>query len=189
LPALKFEPLTGTHTAEVFQLWSDFDAVRLTNWTHTPTLDACSERIAKVVAYYRKEPLHFGPYAIRETDGRFVGIAGADLADSSAGEYDVWYFVSRANWGRGVATQALRDLVGLMSASGRVKAATASAVLVNTASCRLLERLGFTRIRVVSGGFQRHGMTGDLCGYRREFNGGESALGQGAQGRGQAPDC
>jgi RimJ/RimL family protein N-acetyltransferase len=172
LPILKFEPLTASHTADTFRLWSDFEAVKYTNWSYTPTIDACSERIAKVIAYYGKEPLHFGPYAICHAENRFVGIIGADLAATSAGDYDVWYFILREEWGKGIGSQALGDLIECMRVSGRVKKATASVVVVNTASWRLLERFGFVRDRVVPGGFQKHGLTLDICSYEREFEGG-----------------
>jgi RimJ/RimL family protein N-acetyltransferase len=166
---LKFEPLAVSHTADVFRLWSDLDAVKFTNWKYTPTIDACSERITKVIAFYGKEPLHFGPYAIRDIADRFFGIIGADLADRPNCMYDVWYFVCREEWGKGVATQAMGNLIGQLRASNRVRSATASAVISNTASWRLLERLGFVRDRVVQGGFQKHGAVLDILNYRREI--------------------
>jgi [ribosomal protein S5]-alanine N-acetyltransferase len=166
---LKFEPLAASHTADVFRLWSDFDAVKFTNWTYTPTINACSERITRVIAFYGKEPLHFGPYVIRDIEDRFFGIIGADLSDRPNCGYDVWYFVCREEWGKGVATQALGKLVGHLHASGRVKSATASAVIQNTASWRLLERMEFVRDRVVRGGFQKHGVVLDILIYRREI--------------------
>jgi RimJ/RimL family protein N-acetyltransferase len=173
LPALKFEPLTVSHTADVFRLWSDFEAVKLTNWSYTPTIDACAERIAKVIAFYGKESLHFGPYAIRHNENRFVGIIGADLSDASAGEYDVWYFLCREEWGKGLATQALGALIRKLCASGRVRKATAGVIVVNNASWRLLERLGFTRVQVVPAGFHKHGSTLDLYRYGREIKSGD----------------
>jgi RimJ/RimL family protein N-acetyltransferase len=169
LPALKFEPLTVSHVADVYRLWSDFEAVKFTNWSYTPTIDVCAERVAKVIAFYGKEPLHFGPYAIRWAENRFVGIIGADLADRSGGEYDIWYFLCREEWGKGIATQALGDLIRDLGISGRVRRATASVVAVNTSSWRLLERSGFTRVQVVPGGFQKHGSTLALYKYGREI--------------------
>jgi RimJ/RimL family protein N-acetyltransferase len=166
---LNFEQLKVSHAADIYRVWSDFDAVRFTNWTHTPTLELCSERLTKVVAFYAKEPLHFGPYVIRLADGRFVGIIGADLTNHLEREYDVWYFLCREERGKGIATQALEQLVSHLRASNRVKRATASAVTGNIASWKLLERLKFVRDLTVPAGHQAHGLICDIYNYSRDI--------------------
>src|SRR5471030_3296692 len=159
------EQLQVSHTEEAFRLWSDFEAVKFTNWTHTPTYAECVERVGKVAAFYAKEPLHFGPFIIRDQDSRFMGMIGADLVDRTLGVYDIWYIVCREEWGKGVATRALGVLIALMKASGRVRKITADVVAVNVYSRRLLEGFGCRCERVVAGGFQRHESTLDLCKY------------------------
>jgi RimJ/RimL family protein N-acetyltransferase len=166
---LNFEPLKVSHAADIYRLWSDFDAVKFTNWTYTPTFELCSERLTKVVAFYAKEPLHFGPYVIRLADDRFVGIIGADLTNHLEREYDVWYFLCREEWRKGIATQALGKLVTLLHESGRVKRATASAVTGNIASWKLLERLKFARDLTVPAGHQAHGLIYDIYEYSRDI--------------------
>jgi len=162
---MEFEQLSATHATDVFRLWSDFESVRLTNWTYTPTMDNCVERVGKVVAFYGKVPLHFGPFVIRETDNRFVGMIGADFTDRSPGAYDIWYIVCREERGKGLATRAMKELMRRMQASGRVRTVTADVVASNMVSWKLLERFGFVREEIVAGGFQRHGSTLDLYKY------------------------
>jgi len=164
---MRFEPLAPAHAPDVLRLWSDFDAVKFTNWTHVPSPAACAERLARVIAFYGKEPLHFGPFVVRGDDGSFVGMAGADLVDADAGIYDVWYFMLRERWGQGLATRALSLLTGLAKDSGRVRRLTADVVAGNPPSARVLEKCGFARDGVVAGGFQRHGLTLDLWKYGR----------------------
>jgi hypothetical protein len=82
---MRLDPLALSDLEEAFHLWSDFEAVKLTNWTHTPTRDECAQRLERVLSHYGKEPLHFGPYVARLADGRFVGLVGADLAEASRG--------------------------------------------------------------------------------------------------------
>jgi RimJ/RimL family protein N-acetyltransferase len=81
----------------------------------------------------------------------------------------VWYILRRDEWGKGLATQALGELLQRMTASGRVKRATATAVTSNAASVRVLEKQGFTRERLIPGGHQKHGLTFDLFAYGREI--------------------
>lgn len=173
------EQFTVSHAPEAFRLWSDFETVKFTNWGYTPTLDACAERAGRVVAHYAKEPLHFGPFLVREDDGRFVGMTGADLVDQPRDVYDVWYIFCREEWGKGIAARALGELVRRMRASGRVRTITADVVSENANSRRLLERFGFMREGVVPGGFQRHGLNLDLCKYRLECISADPAPSQG----------
>jgi RimJ/RimL family protein N-acetyltransferase len=142
----------------------------LTNWVHTPTREECAHRMEEVLAFYGKEPLHFGPYTIRDEDGRFLGLIGADLADPVWCAYDIWYVLRRDTWGRGIGTRAVGDLLAQMADSGRVKKATATVVADNAASRRLLARHGFTQQALVAGGHQRHGLSLDLLSYSRDFD-------------------
>jgi RimJ/RimL family protein N-acetyltransferase len=166
---LQFSQLAASDTAEVFLLWSDFETVKLTNWAHTPTLDECAERMRKVMDHYGQEARHFGPCTIRFASGRFVGLVGADLFDADRDEYEVWYVLRRDEWGKGVATRAVAELLRRMTESGRVRRAMATAVTSNVASWRLLERQGFSRERTIAGGFLKHGLALDLYQYGREI--------------------
>jgi RimJ/RimL family protein N-acetyltransferase len=152
--------------ADAYRLWSDFETVKHTNWAHTPTLEACAQRLERVLRRYGADPRHFGPYAIR-VEGRFAGLVGADVLDGSDGAYDLWYILLRSEWGRGIATRAVGELLRLMSASGRARTATATVVTSNPASWKLLERHGFTRQGLVPGGHQQHGLSLDLFTYAR----------------------
>jgi RimJ/RimL family protein N-acetyltransferase len=163
------EPFAPAHSTEVFRLWSDFEAIKFTNWSHTPTLDECHQRTTKVISFYAKQPLHFGPYAIRLADARFVGIIGADLVDRNRGEYDIWYALCRDEWHKGIAQKAVGRLLQEMRVSKRVQRATASVVIENPRSSRLLERHGFVLEKALPAGFQKHGMTLDLNTYCLEL--------------------
>ncbi len=165
----KFRPLKIADVADAFKLWSDRDAAKFTNWTITPDFESCQARIEKVVEYYGKNPNHFGPFTIRGADDQFLGIIGADERDANSQSYEVWYFLERGQWGKGLATQAVRQLLGLMRTSNRVKHAIATAAVDNPASWTLLERLGFLRESREANGFQKHDLTCDLFKYRLEM--------------------
>lgn len=156
-------------TTEVFLLWSDFETVKHTNWPHTPTLTDCTERMEKILQFYRDEPDHFGPYTIRMPNGRFVGMIGADLFDHARQEYEVWYTVRRDAWGQGIARRALGELLDRLAASGRVAHVRATAVTSHAASQKVLERQGFERTRILPARFRKHGLTLDLYVYERDI--------------------
>ena len=167
LPEISLASLTLEDGDEVFRVWSDFETVKLTNWAHTPTPEACAERLQRVLARYAAEPRHFGPLVIRDGERRFIGLIGADLHHEASNQYEVWYILCREAWGRGFASRALDELLVLMRASGRVQTLMATVVTSNAASLRLLERRGFERSGLLPGGHQKHGLVLDLFEYER----------------------
>jgi RimJ/RimL family protein N-acetyltransferase len=169
MPQIELGPFSRADEADAFELWSDYETVRFTNWTQTATRDECVERLERILARYAAEPRHFGPYAVRTGERRFVGLAGADLRDADSAAYEVWYVLRRDAWGRGIGNRALGELLRIMQASGRVRRAIATAVTQNVASWRLLDKHGFVREKVIVGGHQRHGLALDLFAYKREL--------------------
>ncbi len=167
---VKFDPLASSHLEEMFGLWSDFETVKFTNWSHTPTVEICVERLTRCLAYYAKDSLHFGPFVVRDPSGQFLGLAGADRGPAAC--YEVWYILSRPVWGKGWGNRTLGELLSLMKISGRASRAIAMAAEPNIASWRLLERHGFRRESVVSEGFQKHGLSADLRNYSRAMEAG-----------------
>jgi RimJ/RimL family protein N-acetyltransferase len=168
-PAIHLHPLSPTDLDEVFPLWSDFEAVRFTNWTHTPTHEECTHRLARVLAFYGAEPRHLGPFAVRADGLGFVGLAGADLRDAEGGTHEVWYALRRERWGHGLGTRVLGALIERAVARGDVRRLEATAVTGNVASWRLLEKHGFRRLGVQAGAHTKHGETLDLYSYARDL--------------------
>ncbi|OKK08557.1 acetyltransferase [Streptomyces sp. CB03234] len=70
-------------------------------------------------------------------DGRVVGHAAVY---GPPDEREVTYVIGRAHWGRGIATAALRALLGVVP----VRPLHARAAADNTGSIRVLEKCGFT---------------------------------------------
>lgn len=164
-PGLWLSPLELKDLNEIFRLWSDWEAVRNTNWAYTPTLDECSSRLKRTLEYYGQNPLHFGPHAIRTSDMQFAGIIGADAKNEDPGSYDLWYFLDGNQRRKGIAKSAVLMLLDLMNGSGRVQRVTATAVVDNPASWGLLEKIGFKRLRRIEGGHKKHGLSLDLFEY------------------------
>ncbi|MFR3922457.1 MAG: GNAT family N-acetyltransferase [Dysosmobacter welbionis] len=94
-------------------------------------------------------------FALREGTA-FRGLAGCPPVDTAAGIYGLFYQLLPACWGRGLglaaAAEALRRLERLAPAL-----VLADTVAENTASVRILERLGFVRTAVHHRAFCRGG--------------------------------
>mgnify|MGYP001124676596 CR=1 FL=1 len=83
------------------------------------------------------------------TDGapRLVGACG--LGRRPSGAVELGYWIARAHWGRGVATEACSALVEI-ARTLRLPSLEASHFLDNPASGRVLEKLGFAPTGIVA---------------------------------------
>jgi RimJ/RimL family protein N-acetyltransferase len=165
--SLQFRRLALTDADAVFELWSDFETVKFTNWFHTATRAECIARLERILRYYALDARHFGPYCVHTAGGQFVGLVGADLFDAKTHTYSIWYVVQRASWGQRLGSHVLQALIAELRASGRVDRLIASVVAQNARSRRLLERQGFTARRFEPAGHTKHGAIHDLITYQR----------------------
>ena len=76
------------------------------------------------------------------TDGEPVLAGACGLGRRTSGAVELGYWIARAHWGRGFATEAGQALVGIARALG-IARLEASHFLDNPASGRVLEKLGF----------------------------------------------
>ena len=74
-----------------------------------------------------------------DCDGEAAGNIGCWAAD---GRRLVGYWIGRKFWGRGLATEALAEVVGIVDA----RPLYAEVVNTNVASIRVLEKCGFTQV-------------------------------------------
>jgi RimJ/RimL family protein N-acetyltransferase len=83
------------------------------------------------------------------TDGppRLIGSCGMGRRPSGAVEMGYW--IARAHWGRGIATEACRALIDIARALG-LASLEGSHFVDNPASGRVLEKLGFEAIGIVA---------------------------------------
>ena len=166
-PPISLRKVAETDAPDLFVLWSDFETVKFTNWTLIATNEECSKRVSRMIERYHPDSGRLGPYVIRARDSDFVGLIGVDVVNA---EHELWYLLRRDRWGQGLGTQALAELIKIVSAASHVKHAVATAVAGNIASWRLLERNGFVRVNTSLGGFERHGLKMDLFTYARTFH-------------------
>ena len=79
----------------------------------------------------------------RRTDGAPQLIGTVGFGRRPTGETELGYWISRAHWGRGYATEAGQAAIALARDSLRLPRLSAGHFLDNPASGRVLEKLGF----------------------------------------------
>ncbi len=78
---------------------------------------------------------------------------------------EVGYWIGRPYWGRGLATAAVRELVNVTAGRGGFTRLFALPFAANAASCRVLEKAGFTLDAVLRRSAIKDGRVVDQCLY------------------------
>lgn len=120
-------------------LGDDHEAIQMTS--HVP--DPCTVEGARGWIEFRSGPGSY-PFAI-EHDGAMVGCVGLHVDGERAG---MGYWVGRAHWGQGFATEAAEAAVAFAASLG-VRAVDADAFAGNVASARVLRKLGFAHVDTI----------------------------------------
>ncbi|HEY7466832.1 MAG TPA: GNAT family protein [Dehalococcoidia bacterium] len=110
------------------------------------------EHVAMFVAWQDDQPrTHFQLAIVLKADRRVIGSCGirqrpqVQYGVSSPGEADIGYELDPAQWRQGYATEAVERLVAFGFGELRLHRVWAFCLLENTASWRVMERLGMRR--------------------------------------------
>ena len=167
-PVLTLEPLSWAHRKETAALWADPAVIRYTNIAAPCTAAEAADRLDCLLDGQRELPA-YTVFAIRE-GAAFLGLAGCPPVDAAAGTYGLFYQLLSACWGRGLGLAAAREALERLEKLGP-SLVLADTVAENTASVRILERLGFVRTAVHPGAFCREGRTLDIWDYVLRWDG------------------
>ena len=112
-------------------------------------------RAFTLAVYYRGEP---------------VGLVGVNRVDATNRVASVGYWLARSATGHGLMTRAVRRLIDLAFAHFPVDRIEIHCAPGNTASCKIPERLGFTREAVLRKALRAHEFSDDrvIWGLLRE---------------------
>jgi len=96
-----------------------------------------------------RDPLLPSFLIFERTDGEPVLVGSCGLGRRASGAVELGYWIARAHWGRGFATEAGEALVAI-ARTLRLPSLEASHFLDNPASGRVLEKLGFRPTSVMA---------------------------------------
>jgi RimJ/RimL family protein N-acetyltransferase len=164
-PAVRLEPLTVAHAAELDELAQDVDVQRNT-YVPVPPPRGFGRTWAERYEEGRAERTREGFAIVDDDDGTFLGIAVAVRLDEEAREAELGYVVARHARGRGVARGALELLTkwGFDRGLERLELRISSD---NEASLRVAERCGYVREGVLRSVYFKAGERSDTVVYSR----------------------
>ena len=158
---LRLEPLDACHAAPLFDGLRDPAIYEWISLPLSPDLAHLQARWARVA----REPLvgvdvlDFGWAVQRVADGAWVGKMDAEVTAGGVAS-NVGYLFLPAYWRQGYATEALAALSDHLRRHGAAEQ-RATVTVGNEASCRVLERAGFVRERVMVGNDTLRGVAVD----------------------------
>jgi ribosomal-protein-alanine N-acetyltransferase len=164
-PRLRLEPLDGRHAAPLFDGLRDPAIYEWISTQPSPDLAHLQARWARVAQFplVRVDVLDYGWAVQRSADGAWIGKMDAEVTALGVAT-NVGYLFVPAYWGHGYATEALAALSAHLRRHG-VFEQHATVTLGNAASCRVLERAGFVRERVLAANDTLRGVAVDDVEY------------------------
>lgn len=139
-PRLYFRTWAAADLALALALWGD---PVVTEWIGGPFSEtAVRERLARESATLAAHGIQYWPIFLRSTD-EHVGCCGLRPYRPEQRIYELGFHLRPEHWGRGYASEAARAAIAYAFDTLRATALFAGHHPQNTASRRLLEKLGF----------------------------------------------
>jgi RimJ/RimL family protein N-acetyltransferase len=139
---IRLEPFASEHLPAFEAMLHDEDVRRFTPLPVPPPPGFGDQWLARVNAGRAAHTQE--AFAILDEDATVVGVALAPRYDADAATAELGYLVAAQHRGRGIATDALRQLTIWASARG-IERLELRIVPDNAASQRVAERCGYTR--------------------------------------------
>ena len=156
---MELRPLAASDVDDVTELIADPTTLRYTRVPEPPPVGFAQgwyERYEQGRATRTKEA-----FAIVGDDGAFLGLALAPTIDDEAAEAELGYIVAAHARGRGVASEALRQLTAWAFEQRGIRRAYLLIDVDNQASSTVAERAGYTLEGVMRSAYIKDGRRGD----------------------------
>lgn len=131
------------------RIYADPEVMRHVGNYRPRTRDETIERKRKSLRHYAEHG--FGMWAVcLRPGGEVIGRCGLEyLPGQATPEVEIGWLLAREHWGRGLATEAAKATLGYGFAVLRLPRIVARAIPSNTASIRIMEKLGMKPSRTV----------------------------------------
>ena len=143
---LLFSPLAATDIEGLFRYASDPEVAKYTSWEAHKSVEDSTAYIQHVLRRHRQDPASFHVvWAIRKIESlEVIGTISLRTESLRIGHLD--YALSRAFWGQGLVTEAVRKLIQEMKRLlPELEEIHSGCLDLNTGSVRVLEKCGFNR--------------------------------------------
>jgi RimJ/RimL family protein N-acetyltransferase len=139
---------TADDVDNLVELDSDPEVMRYVGGTATPRAVLADDHLPYYLEYYEKSDRYGFWAVIEKASGDFLGWFHFRPGEGAGPEEpELGYRLRQTAWGKGYATEGSRALLCKGFSEMGVERVTASAAEANTASWRVMEKVGMTRVR------------------------------------------
>lgn len=168
---LRLREVRNEDAPALFGIHSDPEVMRYWSYPAWTELAQAEQKIADILRQRREEQILVWAIADARSD-QLIGTSAVFALDRTQGRAEIGYSLHRDAQGKGLASEALRLILRHLFDELQLRRVEADADPRNTASCRLLERLGFIREGLLRERWHVNGETCDTTFYgllRRDF--------------------
>lgn len=155
---LRCEPIAAEHLGGLTALWTDEALIRYTN-IKAPCSPKEGEQRLAVFLDNQKDLTCPTIFTLFYGD-EMCGMAGCPLIRKN--EFGFFYQINRCFWNKGIGGKSAGWMIAYMRANYPGSTIYGDVVTENTASVKILEKLGFKSSAVRENGFERGGKTWDV---------------------------
>jgi ribosomal-protein-alanine N-acetyltransferase len=140
---LRLRSIAESDLEALHAIYGDAETMRLVGRSGQPTVDLDATRRVLEWLIGHERDHGFTLWAVDELDGEpLVGVAGLLLVEGTGPEVEAAYLCRRDRWGRGYATEALREVLRIGHRHLGLGRIVALAYPENDASRRVMEKAG-----------------------------------------------
>lgn len=160
---LQMVPLEDKYLGDVFQLWGNFEVIKYTYNKLLSSIEDCHKRLNNWLPMHKD---NIGPnkFAVL-LDDRMIGIVGFPVIDNDNFKCALFYQIKEEYWGKGYALEATQGVLNYILEKHPNACVIADAVVLNIASIKVLDKLGFKQVLIEENGFKNNGMEIDLVHF------------------------
>ena len=163
-PRLILRPLTRKDAKDIFSFASDPEVARYVLWEPHRSIAETKAYIRYMLDLYRRGLPASWAVTLRES-GRVIGTMGFMWFSEANSSAEVGYSLSRSEWNRGFATEALRAVIDSAFASLSLNRLEAQHDTRNPASGRVMEKCGMYKEGVLRQRIRNKGELVDVALY------------------------
>jgi len=139
---LTLRKLAMSDVDDFFEYSSDPDVTRYTLWETHRSLQQAQTHLAEYVRDYDYGCMPTWGIVFTETQ-KLIGTCGFHHISAYAQQAEIGYTLSKAYWGQGLATEAIRTVLDFAFKKALLQRVTARITPDDIASARVLQKLGF----------------------------------------------
>ena len=160
---LQMVPLEGKYSEDVFQLWGNFEVIKYTYNKLLSSIEECHIRLNDWLSM-NKDNIGANKFAIL-LDSRMIGIVGFPVIENHNFKCAFFYQIMEEYWGNGYALEGAQGVLNYIFEKHSNAYVIADAVVLNIASIKILNKLGFKQVFIEENGFKNNGMEIDLVHF------------------------